>query len=198
MKRNYTNSDSDTTYKTNATDILTKTTMAIYDTLMISIIIICIIVYVLFIINIIKFLYQCFLEVGNSQHNNLLSGNTLRYKLLGYVIYINNCNLPALFSSFNSVDTPSSTFIRLTDVLKNYFTNNPSKPGDDTFESIFGELGDTIKFQDTPEIKVKKFDDWKTDTQEGQQNDDKTLKAKEKEFLDSEIELDETEKKKRI
>ena len=195
MKRNYTNSDSDT-YKTNATDILTKTTMVIYDTLMISIIIICIIVYVLFVINIIKFLYQCFLEVGNSQHNNLLSGNTLRYKLLGYVIYINNCNLPSLFSSFNSVDTPSSTFIRLTDVLKNYFTNNPGKSGDDTFESIFGELGDIIKFQDTPEIKVeKKFDDWRRDTQEGQQSDDKTLKAKKKEFLDSEIELDQTKKK---
>lgn len=194
IQRNYTNSDSDS-YQNNATEILTKTTMIIYDTLLISIVIICIIVYVLFVINIIKFLYQCFLEVGNSQHNNLLTANTLRYKLLGYVIYINNCNLPALFSSFNSVDTPSSTFIRLTEVLKNYFTNNPIDSVD-TFESIFGGLEDTVNFLDTPETKAeKKVDEWRRDTQEGQQADDKTFKTKKKEFLDAEIELGEKEKK---
>ena len=194
IQRNYTNSDSDS-YQNNATEILTKTTMIIYDTLLISIVIICIIVYVLFVINIIKFLYQCFLEVGNSQHNNLLTANTLRYKLLGYVIYINNCNLPALFSSFNSVDTPSSTFIRLTEVLKNYFTNNPNDSVD-TFESIFGGLEDTVNFLDTPETKAeKKVDEWRRDTQEGQQADDKTFKTKKKEFLDAEIELGEKEKK---
>lgn len=194
IQSNYTNSDSDS-YQNNATEILTKTTMIIYDTLLISIVIICIIVYVLFVINIIKFLYQCFLEVGNSQHNNLLTANTLRYKLLGYVIYINNCNLPSLFSSFNSVDTPSSTFIRLTEVLKNYFTNNPIDSVD-TFESIFGGLEDTVNFLDTPETKAeKKVDEWRRDTQEGQQADDKTFKTKKKEFLDAEIELGEKEKK---
>ena len=139
----------------NSTEILTKTTMIIYDILLISIVIICIIIYILFVINIIKFLYQCFLEVGNSQHNNLSTGSTLRYKLLGYVVYINNCNLPGLFSSFNSVDSPSGTFMKLSKVLEQYFTNKQSTPDDDTFESIFGELADKVAIPKTPEEKAE-------------------------------------------
>lgn len=183
----------------NATEILTSATMVIYDILLISIVLICIIVYVLFVINIIKFLYQCFLEVGNSQHNNLLTGNTLRYKLLGYVLYINNCNLPSLFSSFNSVDTSSSTFIRLSEVLKNYFTNKQSQSGDDTFESIFGELADKVKLPDTPETKAeKKVAQWKQEQEQGgnpvTEDQEKTEKEK---ILKEEIDLHEEEKKRR-
>ena len=183
----------------NATEILTTATMVIYDILLISIVLICIIVYVLFVINIIKFLYQCFLEVGNSQHNNLLTGSTLRYKLLGYVLYINNCNLPSLFSSFNSVDTSSSTFMRLSEVLKNYFTNKQSQPTDDTFESIFSELADKVKLPDTPETKAeKRVTEWKQEQELGgipvNENEEKTQKEK---FLKEEIDLYEEEKKRR-
>ena len=148
----------------NSTEILTITTMIIYDILLVSIVIICIIIYILFVINIIKFLYQCFLEVGNSQHNNLATGRTLRYKLLGYVVYINNCNLPSLFSSFNSVDTPSGTFMRLSKVLEKYFTNERAQVDTDTFESIFGELSDKVAIPKTPQkIAEEKHDKWLTE-----------------------------------
>ena len=148
----------------NSTEILTITTMIIYDILLVSIVIICIIIYILFVINIIKFLYQCFLEVGNSQHNNLATGRTLRYKLLGYVVYINNCNLPSLFSSFNSVDTPSGTFMRLSKVLEKYFTNERNQVDTDTFESIFGELSDKVAIPKTPQkIAEEKHDKWLTE-----------------------------------
>lgn len=139
----------------NSTEILTISTMIIYDILLISIVIICIIIYILFVINIIKFLYQCFLEVGNSQHNNLSTGDTLRYKLLGYVVYINNCNLPGLFSSFNSVDSPSGTFMKLSKVLEQYFTNKKSSQDDNTFESIFSELADKVESPKTPQEKAE-------------------------------------------
>ena len=159
----------------NSTEILTISTMIIYDILLVSIVIICIIIYILFVINIIKFLYQCFLEVGNSQHNNLSTGDTLRYKLLGYVVYINNCNLPGLFSSFNNVDSPSGTFMRLSKVLEKYFTNEQSSTDDDTFESIFGELSDKVANPQTPEEKAEeKHKKWLTE--EGK---DTTIEAQE-------------------
>lgn len=194
IQNNFQSSDSD---PNNATQILTYTTMIIYDILLISIILICIIVYILFVINIIKFLYECFLEVGNSQHNNLLTGNTLRYKLLGYVIYINNCNLPSLFSSFNSVDTSSSTFIRLSEVLKNYFTNKKSEQTDYKFESIFGELENKIKLSDTPENKAQqRVDEWKAEQiASGESVSEEDEKKQKETYLKEEIKLDEANKK---
>ena len=169
----------------NSTEILTISTMIIYDILLVSIVIICIIIYILFVINIIKFLYQCFLEVGNSQHNNLSTGATLRYKLLGYVVYINNCNLPGLFSSFNNVDSPSGTFMRLSKVLEKYFTNEQSSTDDDTFESIFGELADKVAIPQTPEEKAEeKHKKWLTEegkdaTVEAQEEHKEKLKKEE-------------------
>ncbi len=177
----------------NSTEILTITTMIIYDILLVSIVIICIIIYILFVINIIKFLYQCFLEVGNSQHNNLSTGGTLRYKLLGYVVYINNCNLPGLFSSFNNVDSPSGTFMKLSKVLEKYFTNKQSSPDDYTFESIFGELADKVAIPETPEDKAEeKHKKWLTE--EGK---DATVEAQEEhkeKLMKEEIESDQERK----
>ena len=177
----------------NSTEILTISTMIIYDILLISIVIICIIIYILFVINIIKFLYQCFLEVGNSQHNNLSTGGTLRYKLLGYVVYINNCNLPGLFSSFNNVDSPSGTFMKLSKVLEKYFTNKQSSPDDDTFESIFSELADKVAIPQTPEDKAEeKHKKWLTED-----GKDATVEAQEKhkeKLTKEEIESDQERK----
>ena len=181
VERNYKDSGND-----NTTDILTKTTMIIYDILMISIIILCIVVYILFIINMLKFLYQCFLEVGNSQHNNMPTGGTFRYKLLGYIVYINNCNLPSLFSSFNSVTTPSSTFMRLSTVLTSYFAQKAWQESEhDTFQNIFGELENKIAIPKTPQEKgedrLKAWED-----SQGRPIEDSEREAQRKNFIDEE------------
>ena len=181
VERNYKDSGND-----NTTDILTKTTMIIYDILMISIIILCIVVYILFIINMLKFLYQCFLEVGNSQHNNMPTGGTFRYKLLGYIVYINNCNLPSLFSSFNSVTTPSSTFMRLSTVLTSYFAQKAWQESEhDTFQNIFGELENKIAIpktaQEKGEDRLKAWED-----SQGRPIEDSEREAQRKNFIDEE------------
>ena len=113
--------------------------------------------------------------------------------VLGYVIYINNCNLPSLFSSFNNVDTTSSTFMRLSEVLKNYFTNKQSSSIDNTFQSIFGELEDKIKIPDSPEDKAKtRLKDWKKDNPEATPEQEKT---KNEELIKEETDLNEQKKK---
>ena len=77
------------------------------------IVIVCIFTIFLHVFNIIKFLYETFLEIGRVQHNNLETGETFRYKLLNYITYVNGCDLPSLFSSFNSTETTSTTIIKL-------------------------------------------------------------------------------------
>jgi len=102
-------------------EILTKSTMIIYNIILGLIVILCIFTIFLHIFNIIKFLYQTFLEIGRVQHNNLETGETFRYKLLQYITYINNCNLPSIFSSFNSKETTSQTIIKLSKIVNDFF-----------------------------------------------------------------------------
>ena len=105
-------------------EILTKSTMIIYNIILGLIVLICIFTIILHIFNIIKFLYETFLEIGKVQHNNLETGETLRYKLLHYITYINNCNLPSIFSSFNSKKTTSETIIKLSTIVNDFFKNS--------------------------------------------------------------------------
>ena len=85
----------------NPTKILTKTTMIVYDIILFFIILISIATVILNIYNIIKFLYECFVEIGRIQHNNINTGSTFRYKLLKYIIYLSNSNIPEMISAFN-------------------------------------------------------------------------------------------------
>ena len=166
----------------NNNSILTKLSMTVYNIIMCAIVVICIITYIIQLINIIKFLYQCFLEVGNSQHNNLPTGSTLRYKLLGYVVFINSCNLPSLFSSFNSSSTNSSMFIRLVDILKNYFTNyNPEGDTEkDKFETVFGDLEKQLtKRKSAEERGEENYEKWEKNEGKDATADEKTKKRDE-------------------
>ena len=101
--------------------ILTKSTMIIYNIILGLIVILCIFTIILHIFNIIKFLYETFLEIGKVQHNNLETGETFRYKLLNYITYVNSCDLPSLFSSFNSTETTSTTIIKLSQLVNDFF-----------------------------------------------------------------------------
>jgi len=114
------NFDSTGTKEGNA-EILTKSTMIIYNIILGLIVILCISTIILHIFNIIKFLYKSFLEIGRVQHNNLETGETFRYKLLQYITYINTCNLPSVFSSFNSKQTTSETIIKLSKIVNEFF-----------------------------------------------------------------------------
>ena len=124
----------------NDTDLLTKVTMIIYDIIMMLIVFFCIIIFVLNIVNIVKFLYKCFIEVGNIHHNELDTGGTFRYRLLNYVLFINYCNIPSIFSSFNSANTSSSTFLKLTEVIKNAFNKKDEINEAFGLKETFGEL----------------------------------------------------------
>jgi len=126
--------------KKNDTDLLTKVTMIIYDIIMMLIVFFCIIIFILNVVNIIKFLYKCFIEVGSTHHNDLDTGETFRYRLLHYVLFINYCNIPSIFSSFNSANTSSSTFLKLTEVIKNAFNKKDEINEALGLKETFGEL----------------------------------------------------------
>ena len=123
-------------------EILTKSTMIIYNIILGLIVILCIFTIFLHIFNIIKFLYQTFLEIGKAQHNNLETGETFRYKLLQYITYINNCNLPSIFSSFNSKKTTSQTIIKLSKIVNDFFkkSDNATIDGATEYKDMLSDM----------------------------------------------------------
>lgn len=82
-------------------DLLLKMTMYVYNIILSILIILCIVSFILGIINIIKFLYKSFIDIGKSEHNDLLTKDTFRYKLLNYILYVNTSDIPTVFQGFN-------------------------------------------------------------------------------------------------
>ena len=123
-------------------ELLTKTTMMIYNVILGLIVLLCLFTIIIHITNIIKFLYQSFIEIGRVQHNNLETGETFRYKLLQYIMYVNKCSLPSLFSSFNSKRTTSQSIVKLSEIVKDFFQKSEEAGmiGTNSFKNMLSEM----------------------------------------------------------
>ena len=126
----------------NPTKILTKTTMIVYDIILISIILICISTVILNVINMIKFLYECFIEIGNIQYNDVKTENTFRYKLLKYITYLTESDIPKLIKTFNDetdVNKVGNVFDKIKNIFftKENFETQPSNSSKNEKEPIF-------------------------------------------------------------
>ena len=152
----------------------------IYKFIIIIIIIVCIIIVVLNIINIIIYLYECFKEIGNLNHNNLPTGDTFRYGLFKYLFYIDKCTLPSIIKQYNEPATVSNELITISKLMTTFNpddTDKIIKRGTDSFSNnntikmardrIIDEIYDE-KFENKDEydkwIKIHPDYGWDTDT----------------------------------
>ena len=131
----------------NPTKILTKTTMIVYDIILIAIILICISTVILNVINMIKFLYECFIEIGNIQYNDVKTENTFRYKLLKYIIYITNSDIPEIVNKFNNQETSAEKVENSFEKIKNIFFGSTKE----NFETLNNNSKETQKENSKPE-----------------------------------------------
>ena len=109
------------------TKMLNKITMIIYNIIFFSILVLCIITVIINILNVIKFITKCFEDIGKIHHNNLLTKDTFRYKLLSYIVFVNTCNIPSIFSSFNETNTTSDSLTKLSTVLDKFYGKDKNK-----------------------------------------------------------------------
>ena len=109
------------------TKMLNKITMIIYNIIFFSILVLCIITVIINILNVIKFITKCFEDIGKIHHNNLLTKDTFRYKLLSYIVFVNTCNIPSIFSSFNETNTTSDSLTKLSTVLDEFYGKDKNK-----------------------------------------------------------------------
>ena len=153
--------------------IIQKITAVIYKIILGTIILFTFIIIILHIINIIAFLYHCFIDIGDKYHSNIITRDTYRYKLLKYINYVKNAHLPALknintsSSGNQEIDNIKRKILKFTSMI-NIF----KKKITDKYESK-DEISDVIELKWSEEIEKaseadkEKFksalEDYKTD-----------------------------------
>ena len=169
------------------TKMLNKITMIIYNIIFFSILVLCVITVIINILNVIKFITKCFEDIGKIHHNNLLTKDTFRYKLLSYIVFVNTCNIPSIFSSFNETNTTSDSLTKLSTVLDQFYGKDKNK------DNILDILDN-----DKEKLVDIYYKDWE-DTQNKEQitDDDKKQKMEEiKIMVNKELEIKNSNEKK--
>ena len=145
--------------------IIQKITAVIYKIILGTIILFTFIIIILHIINIIAFLYNCFIDIGDKYHSNTITRDTYRYKLLKYINYVKDNELPALknintsSSGNQEIDNIKRKILKFTSII-NIFKKNFS----DRYQNEEQISGD-IKLKWSDEIKkageddIKKFEE---------------------------------------
>ncbi len=133
--------------------IIQKITAVIYKIILGTIILFTFIIIILHIINIIAFLYHCFIDIGDKYHSNIITRDTYRYKLLKYINYVRNAELPALknintsSSGNQEIDNIKRKILKFTSMI-NIF----KKKITDKYESK-EEISDVIELKWSEEIE---------------------------------------------